>query len=160
MSRSQTSRPEGPHPLIHRRCHPWMLSGITGTFAKGPKPAAIPVSEVRYPCITDPSATDRSLSYPNKRPVQLACLSHAASVRSEPGSNSSIKYRGFGGPTPKRRPPLRSIKELASPVRTGPDDHSRLSRLSAYENVRYHLGQSRGNTPRLPNRSWQEGSKD
>ncbi len=35
-----------------------MLSGITGTFAKAPKGAAIPEPMVRYPCITHPSATN------------------------------------------------------------------------------------------------------
>ena len=35
-----------------------MLSGITGTFAKAPKGAAIPEHKVRYPCITHPFATN------------------------------------------------------------------------------------------------------
>ena len=40
----------------------------------------------RYLRVTHPSATDRS--YP--RSVRLACVKHAASVRSEPGSNSQV----------------------------------------------------------------------
>ncbi len=35
-----------------------MVSGITGTFAKDPKAAAIPEPMVRYPCITHPFATN------------------------------------------------------------------------------------------------------
>ena len=62
-------------------------------FRKGPKPAAIPECRVRYLCITHPFATNDLFSYPIRSSVRLACLSHAASVRSEPGSNSSIVYR-------------------------------------------------------------------
>ncbi len=73
-------------------CAPAGSSGITGTFAKGTEvPAAIPELEVRYPCIPHPFATNVELSYPKSTSVRLACLSHAASVRSEPGSNSSVK---------------------------------------------------------------------
>ena len=53
-------------------------------------PAAIPESGVRCPCIPHPFATNQTLGYPAERFVRLACLSHAASVRSEPGSNSSL----------------------------------------------------------------------
>ena len=48
---------------------------------------AIPVPRVGYPCITAPFAT-----FPSSCPevlVRLACLIHAANVRSEPGSNPS-----------------------------------------------------------------------
>jgi hypothetical protein len=44
----------------------------------------------RYLRVTHPSATDRS--YP--RSVRLACVKHAASVRSEPGSNSQVHHAG------------------------------------------------------------------
>ena len=52
--------------------------------------AVIPEPEARYLCITHPSATEPLLYCYSKGPVRLACLSHAASVRSEPGSNSSV----------------------------------------------------------------------
>jgi hypothetical protein len=55
--------------------------------------AAIPESRVRYPCIPHPFATNMSFGYPMPMSVRLACLSHAASVRSEPGSNSSLFRR-------------------------------------------------------------------
>ncbi len=61
-------------------------------FRKGVAPAAIPVSGVRCPCIPHPFAAIQSSSYPLERIARLACLSHAASVRSEPGSNSSLFY--------------------------------------------------------------------
>jgi hypothetical protein len=51
---------------------------------------AIPEHGAHYPVITHPSATSLCAGYPMHKPVRLACLSHAASVRSEPGSNSSI----------------------------------------------------------------------
>src|ERR1700758_3705801 len=49
---------------------------------------AMPVPEVGYPCITAPFATFHP-SCPGFL-VRLACLIHAANVRSEPGSNPSI----------------------------------------------------------------------
>src|SRR5947209_13046231 len=51
---------------------------------------AIPVPEVGYPRLTAPFAT-----FPQGCPqvlVRLACLIHAANVRSEPGSNPSKIY--------------------------------------------------------------------
>jgi len=52
-----------------------MLSGITGTFAKGPKPAAIPEFRVRYPRITHPFATRFSqVLPPEKTPFDLHAL--------------------------------------------------------------------------------------
>jgi hypothetical protein len=54
--------------------------------------AAIPESRARYPCIPHPFATNIAPSYPKAMSVRLACLSHAASVRSEPGSNSSVSF--------------------------------------------------------------------
>ena len=44
-----------------------------------------------FPCITHPCATLTSNSKLLNDPVQLACVKPAASVRSEPGSNSHIK---------------------------------------------------------------------
>ena len=43
----------------------------------------------RFPRITHPSAT---LLAPKDFRVRLACVRHAASVQSEPGSNSSVQY--------------------------------------------------------------------
>ena len=54
---------------------------------------AVPETEVRYLSITNPFATNRSLDYSINRSVRLACLSHAASVHSEPGSNPSDLIR-------------------------------------------------------------------
>jgi hypothetical protein len=122
MSRSQTSRPEGPRLLIPIRCRTGMLSGITGTFAKVPiaRDAAIPVSRVRYPCVTHPSATEPPQYCYKEGPVRLACLSHAASVRSEPGSNSSVKFADrTASPGPLRarfRPPVDFDSTHTSPT--------------------------------------------
>ncbi len=76
--------PDQPRPLIKRSYDQMISSGIICTFAKGPKTAAIPVSGVRYLCITHPCATNAYQDYSFKAFVRLACLSHAASVRSEP----------------------------------------------------------------------------
>ena len=52
--------------------------------------AAIPVHRVRYLLITLPFAAVRWPGYPRQQTARLACLNHAASVRSEPGSNPSV----------------------------------------------------------------------
>ena len=67
-----------------------ILFGITAAFAKVQAPDAIPKFGVRYLFIPHPFATNYPLDYSIGQSVRLACLSHAASVRSEPGSNSSI----------------------------------------------------------------------
>eukprot|EP00831_Metopus_contortus_P009226 TRINITY_DN13558_c0_g1_i4.p3 TRINITY_DN13558_c0_g1~~TRINITY_DN13558_c0_g1_i4.p3 ORF type:complete len:127 (+),score=0.45 TRINITY_DN13558_c0_g1_i4:452-832(+) len=70
-----------------------ILSGITAPFGRIPKYSdAIPELQVRYLSITHPFATNYNQGYPIIQSVRLACLSHAASVRSEPGSNSSISH--------------------------------------------------------------------
>ena len=51
---------------------------------------AIPKPRVCYLSVTHPFATNHSPDYSIKWSVRLACLSHAASVRSEPGSNPSV----------------------------------------------------------------------
>jgi hypothetical protein len=57
---------------------------------------AIHVPEVDYPCITAPFATCSRYCY--LKLVRLACLIHAANVRSEPGSNPSKNVRVIQGP--------------------------------------------------------------
>jgi hypothetical protein len=62
-------------------------------------PRAIPLLRVCYPRVTHPFAT-KLLSYCySSNPVRLACLIHAASVRSEPESNSpkSASYLSIQG---------------------------------------------------------------
>jgi hypothetical protein len=99
VGRYPTNKLIGPGPLPGRRSfvrRAMRLREVIGYyrhFRKGVAPAAIPEPRVRYPGIPHPSATNQGSSYPNPRSVRLACLSHAASVRSEPGSNSSIKNR-------------------------------------------------------------------
>ncbi len=44
-----------------------------------------------YPRVTHPCATKPNKYYYISDPVRLACLKHAASVRSEPESNSPVK---------------------------------------------------------------------
>jgi hypothetical protein len=60
--------------------------------------------------VPHPSATDR----PESLPVRLACVRHAASVRSEPGSNSQVQ-----NPTTKHTPnPRRSNMHPATEYQT------------------------------------------
>jgi hypothetical protein len=66
------------------------LSGITAPFGSPLRDDAIPKHRVRYLPITHPFATNHPLDYSIRWSVRLACLSHAASVRSEPGSNPSV----------------------------------------------------------------------
>ena len=57
-----------------------------------PFPEAISLRKAGCPRVTHPFATlsklYRSEEFKSKRPVRLACVRHAASVRPEPGSNS------------------------------------------------------------------------
>ncbi len=48
-------------PSVVETSDPTTSSGISSTFAKGIAPAVIPESEVRYPCITLPFATNRQM---------------------------------------------------------------------------------------------------
>ena len=54
---------------------------------------AMPIPEVGYPRITAPFATQSVPSIATRHVfVRLACLIHAANVRSEPGSNPSLEF--------------------------------------------------------------------
>ncbi len=55
--------PDQPKPLIQISYDIRTSSGITGTFAKDPKIAAIPMSGVRCLCITHPFATKFHFNY-------------------------------------------------------------------------------------------------
>lgn len=77
--------------MIPRPCDPGTSSGISSTFAKGLRPLLFPSSGyVTHALLTLPPLTAILLL----RSVRLACLSHAASVQAEPGSNSSIEFLG------------------------------------------------------------------
>ena len=70
----------------------------------------------RYLRVTHPSATDRLL------PVRLACVKHAASVRSEPGSNSQVHpahpaTRKTPGQTKQTDPKLETLNASTKPTR-------------------------------------------
>ncbi len=56
------------------------------------------VPQGRFPRVTHPCATLSCES------VRLACVRHAASVRSEPGSNSQVEIRAPDQPKPVRNP--------------------------------------------------------
>src|SRR6185437_9837144 len=56
-----------------------------------------PPPQGRFPRVTHPCAT------PSEEGVRLACVRHAASVRSEPGSNSQVRLRPSVPTQPKLR---------------------------------------------------------
>jgi hypothetical protein len=74
---------------------------------------AIHVPGVNYPCITAPFATCSRYCYPKL--VRLACLIHAANVRSEPGSNPSIIVLRHSGP--RRTPVEFELLQAAAQIR-------------------------------------------
>ena len=121
--------PEGHHPVL-------------AAVSRG-----CPRAQGRFPRVTHPSATGRRAEAP--RPVRLACVRRAASVRSEPGSNSQLEPppvapagsivahgitaqgRPLGSRTPKgplkgdkcepRRPPRADAPKGTPARRTGAD---------------------------------------
>ena len=70
----------------------------------------------RFPRVTHPSATLTSPERPD--PVRLACVRHAASVRSEPGSNSQVNLeRPQQKPRPQARPQNRRPARKQRPAK-------------------------------------------
>ena len=79
-------------PLTPEGCPPVVLCGISTTFAvlspcKGQVAHALltrpPLEHYIFP-------SNRNLQVRRNVPARLACVRHAASVRPEPGSNSSV----------------------------------------------------------------------
>ena len=70
--------PREPKPPFTRRSYA-VLARVSPGY---------PPRRGRFPCVTHPSAT---LLGPKPFRVRLACVRHAASVQSEPGSNSSVQ---------------------------------------------------------------------
>ena len=70
--------PEGSPALI-RGCH-----AVSANLSAG-----CPPPRGTFRCLTHPSATRRQAEA--RAAVRLACVKHAASVQSEPGSNSSVQ---------------------------------------------------------------------
>jgi hypothetical protein len=77
-----------PHQLANQtRAHPMAINlspnkGAYSVLAQISLCCSVPLG--RFPRVTHPSAT------PCKQGVRLACVRPAASVRSEPGSNSQV----------------------------------------------------------------------
>ena len=69
----------------------------------------------RFRCIPHPSATRHQESKLSHAAVRLACVRHAASVQSEPGSNSSLKF--------STTPPLRASSSVLSKRMSQPKTH-------------------------------------
>src|SRR5690606_3736160 len=71
------------------------------TFTRRSYAVLVPVSrgypprQGRFRCIPHPSATRHQESKLSRAAVRLACVRPTASVHSEPGSNSSLKFCGF-----------------------------------------------------------------
>ena len=78
---SAAHRARGPEgsPALIRGCHA-VLANLS---------AGCPPPRGTFRCLTHPSATRRQAGA--RAAVRLACVKHAASVQSEPGSNSSVR---------------------------------------------------------------------
>ena len=87
VGRYPTNQLIGRGPLPRRPAKGRTLAPLRG---RHPVLAAVsrgcPGARGRFPRVTHPSATERRAEA--RRPVRLACVKRAASVRSEPGSNS------------------------------------------------------------------------
>ena len=82
---SAAHRARGPEgsPALIRGCHA-VLANLS---------AGCPPPRGTFRCLTHPSATRRQAEA--RAAVRLACVKHAASVQSEPGSNSSVQSLCF-----------------------------------------------------------------
>jgi hypothetical protein len=116
--------------LISVPCATPMSSGITTPFGE----LFLSPGYITYALLTRPPLT-LGLGYPKPRFVRLACLSHAASVRSEPGSNSPVVIRQRSEPARKTGPTrcLRtdSFDRPCKDARTGPITRSLVSSRAA-----------------------------
>ncbi len=84
--------------IIHERPKPFPLRAyaVLAIVSNGYSPLL-----GRFPRVTHPSAT--RVTGRSRALVRLACVKHAASVRSEPGSNSQVEFpinRAFTGASP------------------------------------------------------------
>ena len=110
-------------PLPHQQANPTRAPPLAINLSRMPlsrHPAYAVLAEVslgypplmgRFPRATHPCATPPGAETP--RSVRLACVKHAASVRSEPGSNSHVQSRQT------RHPQGQPLSE-GRPVVTGP----------------------------------------
>ena len=112
-------------PLPHQQANPTRapplainLSRISPAYAVLAEVSlGYPPQEGRFPRATHPCAT-RGPGEPKPR-VRLACVKHAASVRSEPGSNSHVQSQQThhpnrtAGPSLQARPPHRDQTQRA-----------------------------------------------
>ena len=117
--------PERLAALSTARCLAVVSSGITRPFGR----LSQAPGHVSDTLLTRPPLT------PLRVPVRLACLSHAASVQAEPGSNSSIEF--LGAPDPH--------------ARRGPSTSSGLTGTDSFSNafiLETSLSTRRGKTPR------------
>ena len=89
VGRYPTNKLISHRPLVWReaRGSPAFLRGAYAVLAN--LSAGCPPPHGTFRCITHPSATRRQAEA--RAAVRLACVKHAASVQSEPGSNSSVQ---------------------------------------------------------------------
>ena len=121
MGPSSGGRPRKAPPLTAGPCDPVVLRGISPPFG-GLSPSRGQVAHVlrtRSPLYSRPEG--RFLA-------RLACLRHAANIRSEPGSNPSIKKRFIWRTNgPNGRPvPLRSFLRPEIRPKTNSDPHTNI----------------------------------
>ena len=100
-------------PLLERSIFPPARAGAHAVLAE--VSLGYPPLQGRFPRATHPSATPSEAETPES--VRLACVRHAASVRSEPGSNSQVHPGSTKGLDPIDRPHPRPSITHASDAR-------------------------------------------
>ena len=114
-----------PHQLANpTRAPPLAINLSRNSLSRAPAYAVLaevslgyPPQEGRFPRATHPCATPLETEAP--RSVRLACVKHAASVRSEPGSNSHVQS-STDPPSLNSRP-----ADLTNPPRLATEQASR-----------------------------------
>ena len=135
--------------LLHRRLAPLTLrchAVLAVVSNRYPPPMD------RYLRVTHPSATEGCPS------VRLACVKHAASVRSEPGSNSQVHQTSQITSQPNEQDP---ISQTSVPQATRPTEHSkRLSTHSQDTSTNAPRPRNRGLNPNIPTQPSQHQSRN
>ena len=87
LPHQQANQPSAAHRAPGPKGSPALIRGCHAVLAN--LSAGCPPPRGTFRCLTHPSATRRQAEA--RAAVRLACVKHAASVQSEPGSNSSVQ---------------------------------------------------------------------
>jgi hypothetical protein len=150
LPHQQANRTRAPRKAAFRPL-PLGAHAVLATVSSGYSPLLDRFPRVTHPCATDPEGS-----------VRLACVKHAASVRSEPGSNSQVDHTPDPSPdgeteshrgAPFTDFPMKPLKNLTkvnmndipSPHHTGP---ARRPRIPSNHNQQCQRAKPPRNEPR------------